>query len=673
LKAYEIKLKLYLEGVLMPLSSITINESIGAAPTAIITMPASTKLGKLHPKTLAHVFYKKKFPWETGEEKYYLIFEGELNSLGWSQRNNGNSISLNFVGLTSNWKRTYKTIVDFSLDTFQTGKFLLVSDSPNSKLKYSPTNVPDKVKAEDVADKKQSNLLLGTVPGSTIISRLEQTINKFFNSNSKTPVKDTIESFLNDLADSNPYYFRIQDVYNILDRLAVLENSEMKNNLKGAALSEIFRQAIQNLPSSADGSLLIKTILDRMEYFYAEPSAPTLGADGKPKSIIFSPETLSMIPLRCNTFFPSEISTANFSQNFDGEPTRYVVSTPPLSVANTSIGSAFSLRSKFIVPRNEINYITKGDKKGLPALGFTQEEFIRGVNPGMGQYSEAELGYVSFIRDTTQKKTKTDKTTETAIQKNMRQSSYGNYIRTVAKFKYLKTRLSTRQYSIMVPYNPVRIVGLPALVINENVPNVVGKLAAISSTISAEGQGTSSITLQYPRTINDFSFPNDNTKKPWEDGTFDLFTDEWPQTPFWISDSEYGRDSIGETMKALTSPTQDNSVVINYHNNKKLPSTGDENRDTINDVAKSINEIKKKYKIYDDKYIYVDAETRRDLVDEASFWNFYLNGNTLENSHESIDKMSYSASTRVLEYDNTKPFVSERRNRVLLAKEDLNA
>jgi hypothetical protein len=179
MKASNINVKLYLEGVPVPFTSISINEQVGAAPTALITIPAVPELAKLHPKTIAHVFYKMKFPWEEEEgSKYYIIFEGELNGYSFDARNNGNNVSLTFVGLTGNWKRTYKTIIDFSLDTFQTGKFLLITDNPNKKLTISSNQVPERVKESDITDKKQSNLLIGTIPGTTITARLEQSINK---------------------------------------------------------------------------------------------------------------------------------------------------------------------------------------------------------------------------------------------------------------------------------------------------------------------------------------------------------------------------------------------------------------------------------------------------------------------------------------------------------------
>jgi hypothetical protein len=678
MKASNINVKLYLEGVPVPFTSISINEQVGAAPTALITIPAVPELAKLHPKTIAHVFYKMKFPWEEEEgSKYYIIFEGELNGYSFDARNNGNNVSLTFVGLTGNWKRTYKTIIDFSLDTFQTGKFLLITDNPNKKLTISSNQVPERVKESDITDKKQSNLLIGTIPGTTITARLEQSINKFINSGSKTPVKDTMKSLLNDLADSNPYYARTQEIYKILDRIEVLENSQMKNNVKGAALSEMFRKTISQLPSVADGSQILKHFLDRLEYFYIEPSAPTLGKDGSPKSIIFSPETMSMLPLRCNTFFPSEVGQATFNHNFDMEPTRYVVSTPPLSVQNSTLGVAYSLQPKFIVPRTEVEYITKGDRKNLPAMGFTYEEYLRGPNPGMGAYTEAELGYVSFTRELTGDTEKTNTETEQSIQRKLRSSGYGFYIRSVAQFKYLKSKFQNRQYSFMVPYNPVRLVGLPGLVINEKLPSVIGKIYSISTTLTAEGQGTSSISMQYPRTIIDYDFPNPgNPKDPWNSGHFDMFTDEWPQTPFWIDPNTYGPDNVGDALKPIVYPDFEDSVVTTFHKSTNPPAKlGDESMDTINVVAKSINELKKKTAIYKDKYVFIDKETKRKLVSEEDFWKFYLNGNNLDHekdtNYDSIDNMEYFASTRVFKFNPKKPFLKERRDRVLKVKEVL--
>ena len=107
MKTANIKLKLYLEGVPVNFTSISITEQINSAPIAIITMPPVYAASKLYPKTMAHVFYQHKFSWEeTGDPQYYLIFEGELHAHAFAKTPNGQNVQLTFVGLTSNWQRT---------------------------------------------------------------------------------------------------------------------------------------------------------------------------------------------------------------------------------------------------------------------------------------------------------------------------------------------------------------------------------------------------------------------------------------------------------------------------------------------------------------------------------------------------------------------------------------
>lgn len=695
MKARDIKLKLYLEGVPMPFTSISINEQVGATSTALVTMPATPLLAKLHNKTLIHVFYKNVIPGENEAPKFYLIFEGEMSSYTFNKSESGNNISLQFAGLTSNWKRTFKTIMDFSLNTFSMGKYLLISSNPY--IKQPIADIPkakEKKEKEDKSKVKQANMMFTRFPGSTISNRIAQSLKKYF-AGGKTPIKNTIKSLLQDLENSNPHYHKIQELYKIRQRIEALENDEIIKTMESKAVQEMITKSVDNLPPLSDGSQILKSVLDKLDYFYVEPAAPTLGADGFPKSAIFSPESMFMVPLRCNTFFPNDFSQSTYTHNYDVEPTRYVVQTPPLSLSNVEGYQSYTLNSKFVVPQEKMYLIEqdgdddpKDTHKGLPAMDFSQEELLFGPNPQVGNYDSAELGYASFTRFATGQKT-TDKVSEQAIQAKFRGSGIGTYIRGVVKFKYLKAKYSTRSYSIMATYNPARLIGFPGLVINTDTPHVIGKITGINTVLNATGQGTSSVTFQYNRTIQDYDFKSEKGNEPWStgNGVFDEFLDDWPEAPFWIDNARYGFNNVGNTLKTLVDPDAENKVTIDFHSAKaKISPTGNRTKDIFNRVSKAINELKKKYAIYgDDPHVFTDRETYRRLVDEETFWSFFLDKKELNYNDESLyqkiigrdkkeqEEYNYYPSSRYYAFDDKKKFMADRRNRVLLAKKDFHS
>lgn len=52
-----IQLKLYLEGIRVPIKSITINEQVGQPPSATIDLPMTKRIKEIKERTVVQVFY----------------------------------------------------------------------------------------------------------------------------------------------------------------------------------------------------------------------------------------------------------------------------------------------------------------------------------------------------------------------------------------------------------------------------------------------------------------------------------------------------------------------------------------------------------------------------------------------------------------------------------------
>jgi len=118
------RVKLYLEGLRIPFVSININETAGATyPTASITLPALKEGFKLLPRTQVHVFYKLSSNVAPVGDKFYLIFEGELATINYSQTSGTRYVSLGCAGIFNYFGHGLKgmgsdpTEVDMSNDT----------------------------------------------------------------------------------------------------------------------------------------------------------------------------------------------------------------------------------------------------------------------------------------------------------------------------------------------------------------------------------------------------------------------------------------------------------------------------------------------------------------------------------------------------------------------------
>ncbi len=671
MKTQSVELKLYLEGVPVNFISINIQENLGSAPVATINIPPKAEFSRLMPKTLAHVFYKMKPP-QVEEENYYLIFEGELVTVNFGRSQTGAGCQLTFIGLTNNWKNTYKGIVDFSMDSFMKGHFLLIGASAEAtqSKKYQ-------VHDEDPTAKDHANFLISKFPATNITARLQQAIEIFtkddLGDEPDKALDRTFKALVNDLSDSNPYYGMIHDILRIDKRMFAFNNTKALATLRGEVVSEVILRSIKQLNNTVDGSQIIATLLNNIEYEYLEPSAPTKDENGYPRSIMFVPQTMFLMPLRCNTIFPDQILQSSYSHDYSNEITRLVTSTPPVSLAASKSVSAFTMQAKFIAPQKDF-FETKFEGNKVPAVGMMPEEKLRGINPYMHTFNKAQMAYSSFWNTYIKKNDKGNMidpdNAYKAFFNHFRTSQIGQYVLSINMWQYLKMKYSVRNFSVTTTYTPHRLVGFPGLVLDKELPSVVGKIVSISSSLDANGNGTSTIQFMAPRSYKEYDFSTN--EDPWKTGVFDEMVDEWPGTPFWI-DETYDPVSIGETLKPAVNPGATDKVTVDFHAGDLPMDETNISKTNVNVIAKSIYNLKKKYNMYQEKHPFIEKETRRNLMTETDFWKFLIDSDK-PNYFEDKDYKSYT--TKDITYNHIerkltyipKVFVKERRQKVLEAK-----
>lgn len=670
MKTQSVELKLYLEGVPVNFISINIQENLGSAPVAVVNLPPKPETSRLMAKTLAHVFYKMKPP-QVETEDFYLIFEGELSTVNFGRSQSGAGCQLTFVGLTNNWKNTYKGVVDFSLDSLQMGHFLLIGASAEASQskKYQLNQKDLKPDKKDTA-----NFLISKFPGTNITARLQHSVEKFTKEDQENALDKSFKSIVNDLSTSNPYYGMIHDVLKIVRRMYTFNNTKALATLRGEVVSEVIMRSIEHMGNTVDGSQIVASILNKIEYEYMEPAAPTKDENGYPRSIMFTPQTMFFMPLRCNTIFPDQILQSGYSHDYSNEITRLVTSTPPVSIASSKAASAFTMRPKFVAPQRDFFESTYDEDK-LPAVGMMWEEKLRGINPTLHAYNSAQLAYASFWSTYNKTNDKGNITDEASAYRtffdHFRSSQLGNYVQAINMWQYYKKKYAVRTFSVITTYTPHRLVGFPGLVIDKELPSVVGKIVSINSNLDANGNGTSAISFSTPRSYKEYDFSTN--EDPWaDDGIFDEMVDEWPGTPFWI-DKTYDPDLIGETLKPAVNPGAADKVTVDFHAGALPKDDSNISHSNVNIIAKSIYNLKKKYNVYQEKHPFIEKETRRNLMTETDFWSFLLNGDVKPNYKEDAHYRSfkkditYDPKTRQLIYTQ-QPFVLERRNKVLEAK-----
>jgi len=99
LTASKVEIEVYLEGVKVPVSSISINEALGSPPSCTINFPAHSGALRILPGTIVHVFGLVEMLPGLGQVKkltkqQVLLFEGEIAGQSYSKTPTQRMVSL---------------------------------------------------------------------------------------------------------------------------------------------------------------------------------------------------------------------------------------------------------------------------------------------------------------------------------------------------------------------------------------------------------------------------------------------------------------------------------------------------------------------------------------------------------------------------------------------------
>jgi len=117
----KIEIEVYLEGVKIPVSSVTINEALGSPPSCTINFPAHSGALRILPGTLVHVFGLVEMLGGLGQSQAItpqkvLLFEGEISGQSYSKSPQQRIISLTAQSLIHKWTQVYMHSADVLSD-----------------------------------------------------------------------------------------------------------------------------------------------------------------------------------------------------------------------------------------------------------------------------------------------------------------------------------------------------------------------------------------------------------------------------------------------------------------------------------------------------------------------------------------------------------------------------
>lgn len=92
--AHLLNLRLFLEGIEVPVVSANVTQVVGAPATAQIQVIPDPTVLRLAPRTMVHLFVKNPATRGTSDEDYVLLFSGDLTSIGYDKSSSSRNATL---------------------------------------------------------------------------------------------------------------------------------------------------------------------------------------------------------------------------------------------------------------------------------------------------------------------------------------------------------------------------------------------------------------------------------------------------------------------------------------------------------------------------------------------------------------------------------------------------
>ena len=127
-EAQYLDLRLFMEGIEVPVIGAGVSMNIGSAATANVQIVPDESLTTILPRTVVHLFYldSEDFHSSTNatpqDHHYKLMFSGEVFSLSIGKAGAGNRVAtLNCLDFSNVWDTSYSYILRYGVDASQTG------------------------------------------------------------------------------------------------------------------------------------------------------------------------------------------------------------------------------------------------------------------------------------------------------------------------------------------------------------------------------------------------------------------------------------------------------------------------------------------------------------------------------------------------------------------------
>lgn len=503
--------ELFLEGVKVDFLSITISEMEGGIPAASITFPSSSGILRILPGTIVQIF-----GYHFREDKTFLLFEGEVTALNFQRSDSMRVVVIKAISLLGALIKA-KFVPSDAIITKELkdnlgiqGSNIIINNPGGSGSSIGQKSIQE---MEDIKERKSTTISGKTKDiAITSVYGLTDDFNKLLAENQPGGKGDFIPMFqqFNLNFEYNDLFFGLRSLaYKFGRSIFASPNPERLNKVK----VDLFLEALNAVKSGISDAFkersysLMEVLTEFQRYLHYNFISPAtytacmpfyISGDKKswePMRMAYFPQLECGPPALCNIFFPEQVQSFTYSREMMNEPTRIVgKATVPFVVSKTQ---TVDWTPSFAYPQLEFDT--------EKAVGnFTLEETYRGINYKVITYDNVQSNLITRSKTQTGNGLKT--TNGGKITEEDMEGDLGRIIRPYAYMDWLSLRYQDRLTSLNTEWNPYRMIGLPALMLDTDGVSIVGIINSIETNLTATGDSTTRVTLRGTRIIHDGEF-----------------------------------------------------------------------------------------------------------------------------------------------------------------------
>ncbi|MBC8437186.1 hypothetical protein H8D85_02565 [bacterium] len=286
LRTRHITCELYLEGINVPFSSVSIAEKMGTPPSCNISFPVTSKALKILAGTTVHVFGTTEMKVDGGdiEVQEILLFEGEVSGFGYSKTAQGKSLSVTAESLMHKWATVYKQSSDIVTNSTFTNALLVITstqsliDSLDKIVKDSKEKDLESLNSKTLKDAlaKMYDFDYSSTDGFGGFFSFFQTAWK---SDEKAKERGDwyplFVGFIKHIEILNYYYSMVAKSFKLSDTIFCFPNKELKDTLELLVGNAIVGGQSGHMGNSTTLLAMLAKMLDFVHYRSIFPASPT--------------------------------------------------------------------------------------------------------------------------------------------------------------------------------------------------------------------------------------------------------------------------------------------------------------------------------------------------------------------------------------------------------------